>query len=340
LPKITLLWVTDPDKPFKVFSFKKKTAYFLLGSFVFFCLATLILSSSTWMFHNELSQAKQQKNRLQNKLTSFENDIDRLKNTISDKKESINGLENKLSHSKKQLKQIQQMELKIRNYLGLDKSAPKNKDQSSHQGAFRHYNSTSQYNSRILENEHKNKTGFKQNIVPYSMSLKDNLDEVLIHLEEKDNKLSNIPSILPVTGENIWLSCDYEWRNNPFTSKKEFHSAIDIAGAHKTPLIAPADGTVIKASKNKIWGNYVRIRHNDKLTTAYGHMSSKAVSRGDKVERRDVIGYMGSTGHSTGTHVHYKVIKNGRHTDPMQYVLDRKANSLKLKEKYEQMAEK
>lgn len=339
MPKITLLWFTHPDQSFKVFSFKKATIYFILGSLVFFCLATVVLFCSTWLFHEKLVQHKEHKNKLENRLANFENNINELKTTIAAKNSSIQELEKRLSHSKKQLKQIREMELKIRNYLGLETELENNRDQG-HQGAFQNYNSSTQLDPEINHYNKGKSAAVKRDIVPYSLSLKDNLKEVVNHLHNKKSKLNNIPSILPVQGENIWLSCDYEWRDNPFTSKKEFHSAIDIAGSHKTPILAPADGRVIKASKNKIWGNYVRIKHNEKITTAYGHLYSREVSRGDKVERRDVIGYMGTTGHSTGTHLHYKVIKNGRHTDPMQYVLDRKSNSLRLKEKYEEMAEK
>ena len=341
MSKVTLLWFTHPDRPFKVLSFKKGTIYFLLGCLVFFCLATLVLFCSSWIYQDKLSHYQKEKKQLQTRLAQLERNVKDLKSTISTKNSSIQELEKKLSHSQKQLRQIQDMELKIRNYLGLEREYEDSKEQS-HQGAFKNYNSSStEIKSQVLpDNYPQDVSAQKQDIVPFSLSLKKEIKEIVKHLKHKENKLNNVPSILPVQGENIWLTCGYEWRDNPFTSKKEFHSAIDVAGAHKTPIIAPADGKVIKASKNRIWGNHIRIKHNEKLTTAYGHLYSKEVSRGDKVERRDVIGYMGSSGHSTGTHLHYKVIENGKHTNPMKYVLDRKVNSLKLKEKYEEMAEK
>ncbi|MDD2681244.1 MAG: peptidoglycan DD-metalloendopeptidase family protein [Patescibacteria group bacterium] len=99
------------------------------------------------------------------------------------------------------------------------------------------------------------------------------------------------------------------------------HRAIDYAATYGTPIRAVGDGTVIMASYNGAYGNMVKIRHNGTYQTNYGHMSKFAVKKGEKVKQGDVIGYVGSTGFSTGPHVHYEMEKNGVKINPLLEVL-------------------
>lgn len=102
------------------------------------------------------------------------------------------------------------------------------------------------------------------------------------------------------------------------------HNGIDIAGAYGTPIVAAESGTVIEAngsdSWGQSWGYYVLIYHNGTYTTRYAHLSSLAVSSGQSVSRGQVIGYEGSTGNSTGPHLHFEVYKNGKRTNPYPYI--------------------
>ena len=115
------------------------------------------------------------------------------------------------------------------------------------------------------------------------------------------------------------------------TGRKEFHSGVDVAGGYKTPIVSPAKGEVIRLDKDRILGKSVRIRHRKDLRTTYGHLHSFAVKEGEHVERGQVIGYMGNSGRSTGTHVHYEIVKNGKAMNPMNYILDRKGETLSLR---------
>jgi len=99
------------------------------------------------------------------------------------------------------------------------------------------------------------------------------------------------------------------------------HRAIDYAATYGTPIRAVGDGTVIMASYNGAYGNMVKIRHNGTYQTNYGHMSKFAVKKGEKVKQGDIIGYVGSTGFSTGPHVHYEMVKNGTKINPLLEVL-------------------
>jgi len=99
------------------------------------------------------------------------------------------------------------------------------------------------------------------------------------------------------------------------------HRAVDYAAPYGTPIRAVGDGTVIFAAYNGSYGNMISIRHNGAYTTNYGHMSRFAVKKGAKVKQGDVIGYIGSTGLSTGPHLHYEMVKNNVKINPLKEVL-------------------
>lgn len=106
-------------------------------------------------------------------------------------------------------------------------------------------------------------------------------------------------------------------RFHPVIDQVTTHLAIDYAAPIGTPILATGDGTVIRASWNGGYGHFIAIRHNDTWDTHYAHLSKYAVSAGDKVSQGDVIGYVGSTGWSTGPHVHYEMVKNGTKVNPL-----------------------
>ena len=115
-----------------------------------------------------------------------------------------------------------------------------------------------------------------------------------------------------------WLSSNYGWRNSPFNAgSRSFHGGIDMAVAQGTPIYAALDGTVTAVGYNATYGNYVIITHHSGYKTLYGHMKSTACRKGNFVYTNTVIGYVGSTGMSTGPHLHFTVYKNGKTINPM-----------------------
>jgi len=111
-------------------------------------------------------------------------------------------------------------------------------------------------------------------------------------------------------------------RNDPFTGAWTMHYGIDISTNMGNPIMATADGIVIKVQTDKYLGKNVTISHGNGFTTIYGHMSNFAVKAGQKVKRRDIIGYIGQTGKAAGPHVHYEVMRDGRRVDPRNYLLE------------------
>ncbi len=117
-----------------------------------------------------------------------------------------------------------------------------------------------------------------------------------------------------------WLSSYYGVRKDPFNGKPTMHKGVDFAGKEDTAIIATASGVVTWASKRYGYGNLIEINHGEGLTTRYGHNKNLLVSVGDVVNKGQKIARMGSTGRSTGPHVHYEILRNNRQIDPIKFV--------------------
>ena len=148
---------------------------------------------------------------------------------------------------------------------------------------------------------------------------KENLSNLLAQLKERNARLNATPDIWPTAGGSI--TSYFGGRANPFSGYGyDYHPGIDIGNDYGAPIYAGADGHVEFAGWFGGYGRYVKISHGYGYETAYGHMSSIAVSSGDYVKKGEVIGYVGSTGYSTGPHLHYEVIINGQDSDPLELI--------------------
>ncbi|HEX3069124.1 MAG TPA: M23 family metallopeptidase [Thermoanaerobaculia bacterium] len=131
--------------------------------------------------------------------------------------------------------------------------------------------------------------------------------------------LASTPSIAPVRGI---LTDGFGGRSDPFTGESGNHNAIDISSAVGQPVRAPADGIVVKAEWANGYGNVIYISHGYGYSTRYGHLSAYAAKPGQHVKRGDIIAYVGSTGRSTGPHLHYEVRLNNNPVNPLEYILN------------------
>jgi len=156
-------------------------------------------------------------------------------------------------------------------------------------------------------------------------TLRHDLVELNSMLVQMTETLRLRPTIMPVQDDQIWLTSGFGWRKSPFTGLRNFHSGIDISGRKGAPIIATADGVIKKAGFDRLLGNYVRISHDERFETLYAHMLKSTVEKGEKVQRGQVIGLMGSTGRSTGYHVHYEVRDNDQKKNPYHFILNREA---------------
>lgn len=131
----------------------------------------------------------------------------------------------------------------------------------------------------------------------------------------------------PLAGSYNKLSSLYGNRKHPTTGKYGKHSGIDIPAPSGTPIYAAKSGVVITAEKGTgaywSYGNYVLIAHSDGTSTLYAHMSKLGCKKGQTVTQGNTIGYVGTTGRSTGNHLHFEIRKNGSRVDPINYFKDK-----------------
>lgn len=161
--------------------------------------------------------------------------------------------------------------------------------------------------------------------------LKDNLDELinensnqtkdisgLAQIEDKLKKYTaTIPTLWPAKGR---LSSQYGEREDPFNYSERFHAGIDIAADWGSDILAAADGTVITSGTMPGYGKAVVVSHGHGLTTLYGHISAAVAKEGQKIKKGQLVARVGSTGRSTGPHLHFEVRINGTPVDPLKYL--------------------
>ncbi len=150
------------------------------------------------------------------------------------------------------------------------------------------------------------------------------LERVKNHIEKEQARLRETPSIWPTEGRK---TSKYGSRFHPVLRKKVFHDGLDIANRKWTPVIAPADGVCEKAHNSRGgYGKVIKLSHSASgYKTRYAHLADMVVKSGQVVKRGELIGYLGNTGRSTGPHLHYEVIRNGRTLNPEKFLLDKVA---------------
>jgi murein DD-endopeptidase MepM/ murein hydrolase activator NlpD len=138
-------------------------------------------------------------------------------------------------------------------------------------------------------------------------------------IEHRRNRWASTPSIWPVKG---WMTSGFGRRVSPFTGEPAMHRGVDISVPENTPLVASANGVVVRAGWDGGLGNAIKIDHGYGYGTLYGHLAKVQVRVGQRVKRGQVIGLVGSTGLSTGPHLHYEIFVNLVPTNPIRYILN------------------
>ena len=129
----------------------------------------------------------------------------------------------------------------------------------------------------------------------------------------------SVPAGMPL--QDAMLTSDYGMRTHPVLGGRRNHKGVDLAQPSGTPVYATADGIVSMAERYSSYGNYIQIEHGGELQTRYAHLSGYAVAAGEQVRKGQLIGYVGSTGRSTGPHLHYEVRVAGEAVDPRPYMV-------------------
>lgn len=139
------------------------------------------------------------------------------------------------------------------------------------------------------------------------------------YYDEQGNNSKRFLTRKPVLGSNVRLSSGYGMRYHPLLNRRRMHAGVDWAGPKGTPILAAGRGVIEEAGRKGQYGNYVRIRHANGYKTSYAHMHrfARGVQQGAKVRQGQIIGFIGSTGLSSGPHLHFEVFVNDRHVNPM-----------------------
>jgi murein DD-endopeptidase MepM/ murein hydrolase activator NlpD len=145
--------------------------------------------------------------------------------------------------------------------------------------------------------------------------------EVIDFITGERELLAATPCIWPVDSPDAWISSGFGYREDPINGKRLFHDGLDVVAPVKSPVMATADGMVTFAGWDGGLGWVVTINHGHGYKTRYGHNHKLLVEKGDRVSRGDVIALEGSTGRTTGPHVHYAVIRDGKKVNPYRYLV-------------------
>ena len=172
-------------------------------------------------------------------------------------------------------------------------------------------------NSKLIIETSKRLDILTKRIVVQSRSL----DEIADLAEDKAKLLASIPAIMPVKNEDLKrMASGYGWRTDPFTKVRKFHYGMDFSAVKGTPVYATGDGIVVRAdNRSSGYGNHIRIDHGYGYVSLYAHLYKYNVKKGQRVQRGDLIGFVGSSGRSQGPHVHYEIFKDDEKINPLNF---------------------
>ena len=213
--------------------------------------------------------------------------------------------------------QLKQLDLKLKVMMNLETgegNEPGGVGGSARSLAWPHYAEAKTHKDKVRL-MHQSLDNLKTEVA----MLKRDKSEFRKFLESQKKLLASTPSIWPIKG---WMSSRFGYRISPFTAEKEFHKGIDISARMNAPIVAPADGVVFGVDFDHGLGKTLVIKHGYGVATIYAHLNKILVKRGQYVKRGEKIAQVGTTGRSTGPHLHYEVRLNGVPVNPLRYILN------------------
>ncbi len=235
-------------------------------------------------------------------------DFEGLKKLTEFQKGQISSLAGKIVDFEKRLEYFHQVDKKIRSMSSMETG--KLKSQLRGVGGIQQEQVTENVS---IESLHRNIDRLMKDADHQEQSF----NEILDYLKKRESILAALPSLWPVKG---WVTSNFGYRASPYGGQSEFHKGIDIAARTGNPVIAPADGIVADCVNRPDMGNYVTIDHKNGVSTGYAHLLRYTVWKGKSVKKGEVIGFVGNSGRSTGSHLHYSVMLNGVPVNPRKYL--------------------
>jgi len=305
--KITVFVFCQPGARIQSLSVSTNWIVFLLGLLV----VGLALMTAYVIDYGKLREAHGSAFNMRHKLTFQLEEISR-------QRQQLQFFANEINKLKSYLSGFRQFERKIRIISNLE-TAP---ESSSLSGIGGPIPADLEVNLPVAENHdglvREMHTQIKQ-VDAAAMAQRQGFVTLLDYLEEQRSLLSSTPSIWPADG---WISSDFGYRQSPFTGMREFHKGIDIAAPNGNAVFATGDGHVVFAGLNGSMGKMMVIDHGHGMVTRYGHLKTFSKKQGEALKRGDVIGIIGTSGRTTGPHLHYEVLINGIPAKPRTYILN------------------
>ncbi len=253
---------------------------------------------------------------IQVKKKAFE--LGRLRQVTENQKSQIHFFSAKIEDLERQLSKLKDFDKKIRIIANLEKG--------QETAALMGMGGPSPSDVRDRLKNEKDEKGLVQQLKTdidrlqtEAVSREQSLSELEKLLEAKKEILVHTPSVWPIPG---WVTSGFGFRTNPFTGLTQMHEGVDISNRVGTPVIAPADGIVTDIGNDLALGKILVISHGFGMTTRYNHLDKALVKVGQRVKRGDKIAEVGTTGKTTGPHLHYEVRINGIPANPMRYALN------------------
>ena len=245
-------------------------------------------------------------------------ELNQLRQQTQEQKSKIHFFASKIEDLEKQLSKLKDFDKRIRIIANLEKGQETT--------PFMGMGGPSASDIREKLRAEKNEMGLAQQMRTdierlelEATSQEESLSELEKLLQSKKDMLAHTPSIWPVHG---WVTSGFGFRTNPFTGLTQMHEGLDIANRIGTPVIAPADGIVSDTGKDSAYGNFIVISHGFGINSRFLHLSKILVRPGQRVKRGDKIAEVGTTGKSTGPHLHYEVRVNGIPVNPVRYIVN------------------
>lgn len=247
---------------------------------------------------------------------SMENSLEEAQKTVQDQQTQLLSLTSKIKTLKKDILRIRDFDSKLRVMINID--------QDQRGGASLGGAESAEFADNYLPMHRQEILARKMHNFLHQLNTEARLEEIkqqeLMQVIHSNKELwASTPSIWPTQG---WVSSRFGYRTSPFTMQREFHKGLDISAPQGTPIYAPAKGKVTFSGRDGGYGLTMTVDHGTGITTRYAHLHSVAVKAGQKITRGQLLAYVGSTGRSTGPHLHYEVRLNGVPVNPMRYILN------------------
>lgn len=299
--KYTIIFVPDVTGQFKRFSVPK--------IFVKSVVSVALVFAVSFSYFSYMVLQKKEDLR----------ELDSLRSIAANQKLEIQQFQQKLKQVESQLVRLEQFDKKLRVITALENNPPNEHNFGAggpNQDATLNFSSASKkYTQSLMTALNSDLDRISGQAEAQEVSFLE-LDEFF---KEQSSLLSHTPSIWPTRG---WVTSTFGYRRSPFTGLREMHEGLDVASQLNAPIISPANGIVVRVGYHRGFGNLVELDHGYGVVTRFGHNSKNLVKIGQKVKRGDVIAMVGSTGRSTGPHVHYEVLLNGVPVNPYRYILE------------------